>query len=169
MPPSATAPAPPIPKRLGLEALRNAAQDCRACELWQGASQAVMGNGARTRGAHLMLVGEQPGDREDIEGLPFVGPAGRVLDEGLERAGIARQDVYVTNVVKLAERVSLTTHPSAILRQHRDAERRAAMDDFVADVNTVAGWLADLSSDGHEGANTPSHRHQPPGRPAWSK
>ncbi|MGH2892496.1 MAG: uracil-DNA glycosylase family protein, partial [Solirubrobacteraceae bacterium] len=93
-------PAPPIPARLSFKALREAAQECRACELWEGATQAVMGSGPRPGKARLMLVGEQPGDREDIEGEPFVGPAGRVLDQGLERAGIARADAYVTNVVK---------------------------------------------------------------------
>ncbi len=93
-------PPPPIPDRLSLKALREAVQDCRACELWEGATQAVMGTGPSARQARLMLVGEQPGDRQDIEGLPFVGPAGRVLDEGLERAGIARGDALRTNVVK---------------------------------------------------------------------
>src|SRR6516165_1383979 len=89
------APAPPNPS---LESLREAVRDCRAWDLWEDATQAVMGEGAR--GARLILVGEQPGDREDIEGHPFVGPASRVLDEGLERAGIARDDVYITNAVK---------------------------------------------------------------------
>ena len=90
----------PIPDRLSFKALRGAVQDCRACELWEGATQAVMGSGPRPSRARLMLVGEQPGDREDVEGQPFVGPAGRVLDDGLARAGIARADAYVTNVVK---------------------------------------------------------------------
>jgi DNA polymerase len=158
-----------------------------------------------------MLVGEQPGDREDIEGHPFVGPAGRVLDQGLERAGISRRDAYITNVVKhfryqargkrrihqkpdrwqisaclpwlnaelelikpaalvclgataaqallgsqvrigrdrgrpmdseLAELVTLTTHPSAILRERDDAARAAAMEQFVADLQNVAHWLS---------------------------
>jgi DNA polymerase len=202
-----TVPAP-IPARLSLRALREAAQDCRACELWQGATQAVVGEGAR--GARLMLIGEQPGDREDIEGHPFVGPAGGVLDRGLERAGIQRSEVFVTNVVKhfrykargkrrihqrpdrihvsacrpwldaelklvkpeavvclgataaqaligswvrigrdrgrpmdseLAKLVTLTTHPSAILRERDDESRRAAMDEFVADLAQVAKWL----------------------------
>jgi DNA polymerase len=93
-------PPPPVPERLSFSALREAVQECRACELWEGATQAVMGEGAVPSRARLMLVGEQPGDREDIEGHPFVGPAGRVLDDGLERAGIARADAYVTNVVK---------------------------------------------------------------------
>jgi uracil-DNA glycosylase len=90
----------PIPDRLSFKALREAVQDCHACELWEDATQAVMGAGPRPGKARLMLVGEQPGDREDIEGKPFVGPAGHVLDDGLERAGIARGDAYVTNVVK---------------------------------------------------------------------
>jgi DNA polymerase len=93
-------PPPPIPDRLSFKALREAVQDCRACELWEDATQAVMGAGPTPGKARLMLVGEQPGDREDIEGQPFVGPAGRVLDQGLERAGIERGDAYVTNVVK---------------------------------------------------------------------
>ena len=202
----------PIPDRLSFKALREAAQDCRACELWEDATQAVMGAGPTPGKARLMLVGEQPGDREDIEGLPFVGPAGRVLDQGLERAGIARGDAYITNVVKhfryklrgkrrihqtperahvaacrpwlnaelklvkpeavvclgataaqallgtqvrigrdrgrpmesdLARHVSLTTHPSAILRQRDDAERAEAMDAFVEDLTHVADWLAE--------------------------
>ena len=78
--------------------MRTAVQTCRACDLWEPATQAVMGEGRRNAG--VMLVGEQPGDREDIEGHPFVGPAGRVLDEGLERAEIPPQDAYLTNVVK---------------------------------------------------------------------
>jgi uracil-DNA glycosylase len=205
-------PPPPVPDRLSFKALRESVQDCRACELYEGTTQAVMGTGPSPGKARLMLVGEQPGDREDIEGLPFVGPAGRVLDQGLEQAGIARADAYVTNVVKhfrykargkrrihqtpervhvaacrpwlqaelklvgpralvclgataaqallgshirigrdrgtpidsdLAELVTLTTHPSAILRQRDDAERAAAMDAFVADLHKVAEWLAD--------------------------
>jgi DNA polymerase len=90
----------PVPQRPSFQALREAVQECHACELREGATQAVLGTGPTPGKARLMLVGEQPGDREDIEGEPFVGPAGRVLDEGLERAGIARGDAYVTNVVK---------------------------------------------------------------------
>ena len=213
MPPSdPAAPPPPIPAHLTFTSLREAVQHCHACELWQPATQAVMGAGPAPTQARLMLVGEQPGDREDIEGKPFVGPAGRVLDQGLERAGIARGEAYVTNVVKhfryrlrgkrrihqtperihvaacrpwldaelklvrpealvclgataaqallgsqvrvgrdrgrpadsgLAELVTLTTHPSAILRQRDEAERAAAMDAFVADLTVVAQWLAE--------------------------
>src|SRR4051794_21981936 len=87
-----------VPSHDDVAALRAAVQDCRGCELWADATQAVFGDGADR--APLMLVGEQPGDREDLAGEPFVGPAGRVLDEALERAGIPRTDVYVTNAVK---------------------------------------------------------------------
>lgn len=81
-----------------LEELKRAAADCRACDLWERATQTVFGAGPAD--APLMLVGEQPGDSEDRQGEPFVGPAGRLLDEALERAGIERRLAYVTNVVK---------------------------------------------------------------------
>jgi uracil-DNA glycosylase family protein len=87
-----------IPDRPGLRSLRDAAAGCKACPLWKSGTQTVFGAGRRA--AKVMLVGEQPGDREDREGKPFVGPAGRVLDHALEEAGIDRGDAYVTNVVK---------------------------------------------------------------------
>jgi uracil-DNA glycosylase family protein len=208
MPDRAVQPAP-VPDTDRLEDLREAIQSCRACELWQGTTQAVLGEGPRR--ARLILVGEQPGDREDIEGHPFVGPAGRILDQGLERAGIDRAQVYVTNVVKhfryrargkrrihqtperahvsacapwlaaerrivapealvclgataarallgsqvrigrdrgrriesdLAPLVSLTTHPSAILRAPDEASRAEAMEAFVGDLRKVADWMS---------------------------
>jgi DNA polymerase len=201
-------PPAPVPPRLSLTSLRKSIQECRACDLWEDATQAVMGEGPRH--AELMLVGETPGDHEDLEGHPFVGPAGGVLDRGLGRAGIARDEVYVTNAVKhfryklkgkrrihqtpdrwqakaclpwvqaeikivrpralvcmgvvagqallgpqirigrdrgkrfesdLADLVTLTTHPSAILRTE-DEEREQAMDQFVADLSEVAKWLS---------------------------
>jgi uracil-DNA glycosylase len=201
-------PPAPIPNDLAPRKLQEALQTCRACDLYEGATQAVLGEGATS--AKLMLVGEQPGDREDIEGHPFVGPAGRVLDQGLESAGISREQAYVTNVVKhfrykargkrrihqkpdrwqvtaclpwleaelemvepealvclgataaqallgssirigrdrgrpldseLAELVTITAHPSAILRSGDEQERREAMDEFVADLTQVAQWL----------------------------
>jgi len=89
---------PYLPARPSLTTLRQAVQDCRGCPLYRSATQAVFGAGSRR--ARLMLVGEQPGNDEDLQGVPFVGPAGRVLDEALESAGIARSDAYVTNVVK---------------------------------------------------------------------
>jgi DNA polymerase len=201
-------PPAPVPTRPTLATLRDAVRACRACDLYEGATQAVMGEGARR--AEVMLVGEQPGDREDIEGHPFVGPAGRVLDQGLEQAGIGRDDAYITNVVKhfrykargrrrihqtpdswqvnaclpwleaeiavvqpealvclgataaqallgphvrigrdrgrlmdsdLAQLVTITTHPSAILRAEDEADRQAAMQLFVDDLKRVARWL----------------------------
>jgi uracil-DNA glycosylase family protein len=87
-----------MPEKLTLPALREAAADCKACPLWKTGTQTVFGEGLKR--ARLMLIGEQPGDREDIEGHPFVGPAGRILDKALEQAGIERGDAYVTNVVK---------------------------------------------------------------------
>jgi DNA polymerase len=202
-------PPAPVPKRLSSTSLRRAVRDCRACDLWEGATQAVMGEGATD--ATVMLVGEQPGDREDREGHPFVGPAGRVLDTALERAHIARDDTYITNAVKhfrykargkrrihqrpdrwqvtacmpwlnaelemvkpaavvllgataaqallgsgvrigrdrgkpmdspLAELVTVTAHPSSILRAEDDEQRSLAMDQLVADLSAVAAWLA---------------------------
>jgi len=87
-----------VPSNADLTELRGAVQSCRGCELWQRATQAVFGEGPAR--ASIMLVGEQPGDREDREGEPFVGPAGRILAEARESAGIARDEVYVTNAVK---------------------------------------------------------------------
>jgi uracil-DNA glycosylase family protein len=87
-----------LPKSRGLVALNEAVQACRGCDLYKNASQAVFGEGGS--GASLMLVGEQPGDREDLEGRPFVGPAGLLLDEALAQAGIDRTLAYVTNAVK---------------------------------------------------------------------
>jgi uracil-DNA glycosylase len=197
----------PVPEHPTLANLRDAVEACRACDLWEGATQPVMGEGAAN--ASLMFVGEQPGDREDIAGRPFVGPAGAVFNEGLMRVGIAREDVYITGVVKhfryklrgkrrihqrpdrwqvtaclpwlraelqvvkpealvcmgataaqallgshirigrdrgrpihsdLAELVTVTTHPSAILRTE-DEDRERAMDQFVSDLTEVARWL----------------------------
>jgi DNA polymerase len=88
----------PVPARPSLPKLREAVQGCRACELYKGTTQAVFGEGAAK--AEAMFVGEQPGDREDREGHPFVGPAGRILDKALAEAGIDRTLVYVTNTVK---------------------------------------------------------------------
>jgi uracil-DNA glycosylase family protein len=207
--PATDHPSAPVPERPTLAKLREAVHDCRACDLWEAATQAVMGEGAKD--ANLMLVGEQPGDREDIEGHPFVGPAGGVLDRGLEQAGIARDDVYITNAVKhfryrlrgkrrihqkpdrwqvtacfpwleaelglvqptalvclgatagqallgsqirigrdrgkpiesdLAELVTVTTHPSAILRERDEDAREQAMEQFVSDLTEVARWLS---------------------------
>jgi len=87
-----------IPDRPTLPAVRDAARDCQACDLYKLGTQTVFGEGAKR--AELMLVGEQPGDQEDLAGHPFVGPAGKLLDKALAEAGIDRTKVYVTNVVK---------------------------------------------------------------------
>jgi DNA polymerase len=89
---------PFLPERLSLKALRESAAGCRGCHLWRPATQTVFGDGKKS--SRLMLVGEQPGDREDLAGRPFVGPASRELDRGLEAAGIERAETYLTNVVK---------------------------------------------------------------------
>lgn len=197
-----------IPERPTLPKLREAAADCRACPLWEHATQTVFGAGSRSSAA--MFVGEQPGDREDREGAPFVGPAGRVFDEALELAGIDRSTAYVTNAAKhfkweprgkrrihakpswselaacrpwleaelavvrprilvclgataaqallgrqfrvtrqrgewiesdLADYVTATIHPSAILRQRDEESRHNEMAAFVRDLELVAGVL----------------------------
>ena len=87
-----------LPPRLSLKALREASRDCRACPLWRTGTQTVFGEGPAS--APLLLVGEQPGDKEDKAGQPFVGPAGHLLDEALAEAGIDRADTYLTNAVK---------------------------------------------------------------------
>lgn len=87
-----------VPDRPSLPKLQSAAAACTACDLYKTGTQTVFGEGPKR--AELMLVGEQPGDKEDLAGEPFVGPAGRVLDRALEGAGIDRSQVYVTNVVK---------------------------------------------------------------------
>ena len=197
-----------LPQRPTLETARAAAAGCRGCELWQRGTQTVFGEGAA--GAVVMLVGEQPGDQEDLAGRPFVGPAGRILDQALDEAGIDRTRTYVTNAVKhfkweprgkrrihqkpawteiaackpwleleialvsprvvvclgataaqsllgrqfrvtrqrgdlipstLAEYVTATVHPSAILRQQDEESRRVEYEALVADLKTVAELL----------------------------
>jgi DNA polymerase len=89
---------PWVPERLSLSAIRTSAQACEGCDLFRDATQAVVGDGLRD--ARLMVIGEQPGDKEDLAGEPFVGPAGRLLDRALEEAGIAASTVFRTNAVK---------------------------------------------------------------------
>jgi uracil-DNA glycosylase family protein len=96
-PPVKTA-GPLIPDHPTLPSLREAAADCRACDLWKRGTQTVFGEGRKK--SMILFVGEQPGNSEDLEGRPFVGPAGTLLDRALEEAGIDRTSVYVTNVVK---------------------------------------------------------------------
>ncbi|MDP9291187.1 MAG: UdgX family uracil-DNA binding protein [Verrucomicrobiota bacterium] len=88
----------PVPDTSSLKTVREAAADCRACPLWKSATQTVFGEGPR--GARVLLLGEQPGDQEDLQGQPFVGPAGKLLDRALDEAGVDRSAVYVTNAVK---------------------------------------------------------------------
>jgi uracil-DNA glycosylase len=202
--------APLLPESPTLPKLREAAAGCKACDLWKTGTQTVFGEGARK--AEILFGGEQPGNDEDLAGRPFVGPAGRVLDEGLAEAGIDRTLAYVTNVVKhfkweprgkrrihakpnwaeiaacrpwldaeldvvkpkvlvclgataaqallgrqfrvtkqrgmpveseLAPHVIATLHPSSILRQETEEDRRAAMVDFVSDLKVVAKLLAE--------------------------
>jgi uracil-DNA glycosylase len=89
---------PFLPERLSLKSMREASKGCRGCPLYRNATQTVFGEGPGK--ARVMFVGEQPGDQEDVAGKPFVGPAGKILDEGLVEAGIDRREVYVTNAVK---------------------------------------------------------------------
>ena len=197
-----------VPERPTLPKLRDAAADCKACDLWKTGTQTVFGEG--TAKAEIVFVGEQPGDKEDLAGQPFVGPAGRVLDEALEAAGIDRSLAYVTNAVKhfkweprgkrrihakpsaaemaacrpwleaelavvkpkvlvalgataaqsllgrqfrvtkqrgvpvesdLAPHVVATVHPSSILRQETEEDRKEAMGEFVRDLTAVAKLL----------------------------
>jgi DNA polymerase len=87
-----------LPERETLPALKDAARECKGCDLWKRATQTVFGEGRV--GAEVMFVGEQPGNDEDLQGRPFVGPAGKLLGKALDAAGIDRDDVYVTNIVK---------------------------------------------------------------------
>jgi uracil-DNA glycosylase len=95
---STTSAADFLPRRRDIDSLRTAAEKCRGCPLYANATQTVFGEGPTT--AHIVMIGEQPGDYEDKQGHPFVGPAGKLLDKTLEAVGIPRQDVYVTNAVK---------------------------------------------------------------------
>jgi uracil-DNA glycosylase len=116
----------PASKPLTLPALGEAAAVCRACDLYKTGTQTVFGEGPEH--AQVMFVGEQPGDREDIEGKPFVGPAGRVLDAALEEAGIDRSQVYVTNAVK-----HFKWKPQGKRRLHQKPN--------AAEVNACRPWL----------------------------
>jgi DNA polymerase len=205
-------------RETSLAKVRKAAASCTRCPLFKNATQTVFGEGKVA--ARVMLVGEQPGDREDLEGRPFVGPAGMLLRDAIARAGLPINDVYVTNAVKhfkweprgkrrihkrpdqqeaeacrlwldqeialvrpralvvlgataagvllprglrvmrdrgriakspLAEYVSLTVHPSALLRVPDREARHAAIDQFVADLRKVATWLAKLGTTPNRG------------------
>lgn len=122
-PPDAT---PFLPEKLSLGALREAARDCEGCDLYLKATQTVFGEGPPS--ARIVFVGEQPGDAEDREGRPFVGPAGRVLDEALAAAGIERKITYVTNAVK-----HFSFEPRGKARLHKKPR--------VGEVKACAPWL----------------------------
>jgi DNA polymerase len=111
--------APFVPPSRSLTALRTAAAGCRGCHLWEVGTQTVFGEGRAS--ADVMLVGEQPGDQEDLAGRPFVGPAGRLLDRALEAAGISRDAVYVTNAVK---HFKWTPSPNGKRRIHAKPDTR---------------------------------------------
>jgi uracil-DNA glycosylase len=115
-----------LPDRPTLPKLREAANGCRGCHLYEDATQTVFGAGLKR--ARVMMVGEQPGDREDREGAPFVGPAGRMLDRGLADAGIDRADLYVTNVVK---------HFKFVQR----GKRRIHQTPVMEEINACRPWL----------------------------
>ena len=115
-----------LPERRSLRALRKAVEDCRGCDLYREANQAVFGEGPAK--AQLMLVGEQPGDREDLEGEPFVGPAGGVLRKALVAAGIEVEDAYLTNAVK-----HFKWRPQGKRRLHQTPR--------VGEVNACRPWL----------------------------
>lgn len=120
-----------------LKELDSAIARCRGCLLWERATQAVCGEGRAK--ASVMLVGEQPGDQEDLTGKPFVGPAGRVLDEALERAGIDRKDVYVTNAVK-----HFSWEPRGKRRMHKtpaQQEVAACLDWLLGEIRLVSPRL----------------------------
>jgi DNA polymerase len=110
---------PFLPSVLTLPALRDAAAGCRGCHLYEVGTQTVFGEGRQS--ADVMLVGEQPGDQEDLAGRPFIGPAGRLLDRALEAAGISRDDVYVTNAVK---HFKWTPSPNGKRRIHQKPDTR---------------------------------------------
>jgi uracil-DNA glycosylase len=112
-----------IPPRPTLAKLREAARGCRGCTLWMVGTQTVFGEGPAD--ARVMIVGEQPGDQEDREGHPFVGPAGRLLDEALDEAGIDRDTVYVTNAVKHFKWERGDKSKRRIHKKPNDAEIRA--------------------------------------------
>jgi uracil-DNA glycosylase family protein len=129
--------APFLPDRPTLRSLTEAAARCEGCDLFRDATQTVFGEG--TPDAHMMLVGEQPGDREDLEGTPFVGPAGAVLDRALDDAGIDRAEVYVTNAVK-----HFKWRPRGKRRIHRKpdlAEIAACRPWLEAEIEQVRPWV----------------------------
>ena len=123
------------PKPRSLASLRRAARDCRACDLWKNATQTVFGEGPPQ--ARIMFVGEQPGDQEDLAGHPFVGPAGKILDEALHQAGIDRAEVYVTNVVKHFKWAQAPRGKRRIHKKPRSSEIQACRPWLDAELQAV--------------------------------
>src|SRR5438045_1743925 len=124
-----------IPARPTLPKLREAAAGCRGCHLWVDATQTVFGEGPRT--AEVMLVGEQPGDQEDRQGHPFVGPSGRLLDEALAAAGIDRRRVYVTNAVKHFKFVRIELTRRRLHKKPNPGEVRACHPWLEAEIRLI--------------------------------
>jgi uracil-DNA glycosylase len=124
-----------IPPHPAIPSLQEAAKHCRACDLWRNATQTVFGEGAQK--AAIMLIGEQPGDQEDRIGRPFVGPAGRILDQALAEAGIDRGTVYVTNVVKHFRWTAAERGKRRIHKKPRASEIQACRPWLDAELNVV--------------------------------
>ena len=124
-----------IPPRPSLPKLRAVAAGCKACHLWRLGTQTVFGEGRRA--ARLMVVGEQPGDKEDLEGRPFVGPSGRLLDTAFDEAGIDRKEIYVTNVVKHFKWERGGKGARRIHKKPNDAEIRACRPWLDAEIGVV--------------------------------
>jgi DNA polymerase len=125
-----------LPERSTLPALRKAAAGCRGCDLYRDATQTVFGEGpARAR---IVMVGEQPGDREDIAGRPFVGPAGGVLDRAIAEAGLDRDEIYLTNIVK---------HFKHVLRGRRRIHRKPDLEEIRACTPWLEAELARIGPD----------------------
>ena len=130
-----TTAAPLIPLRPTLASLRRAAATCKACDLWKRGTQTVFGEAMET--ARIVMVGEQPGDREDLAGRSFVGPAGALLDKALAEAGIERSAVYVTNVVKHFEWVPAERGKRRIHKKPRYSEIQACRPWLDAELSVV--------------------------------
>ncbi|MGB8582215.1 MAG: UdgX family uracil-DNA binding protein [Candidatus Sulfotelmatobacter sp.] len=130
-----TAAASLVPLRSTIPVLRKAASACKACDLWKTATQTVFGEG--TSKATIMIVGEQPGDQEDRVGRPFVGPAGKLLDEALDEVGIDRATVYVTNVVKHFKWSASERGKRRIHKKPRQSEIQACSPWLEAELQTV--------------------------------
>ena len=118
-----------------ISGLRNAARDCKACDLWKTGTQTVFGEGSSA--PEIMLVGEQPGDQEDRAGRPFVGPAGKLLDQALEQAGIDRSKIYISNIVKHFKWVAAARGKKRIHKKPRYSEISACRPWLDAELRVV--------------------------------